>query len=367
MGKPNIKRIGILTGGGDCPGLNAVIRSVTKTMVEKYSVEVIGIEDGFLGLILPRWRHLRYEDVSGILTLGGTILGTSNRDDPFNWIGEKDELSPPQDVSHRVIKNYKELKLDALICIGGDGTLSISQKLLEKGLNIIGVPKTIDNDLYETDYTFGFNTAVNIIMEAIDRLHSTASSHHRVMVVETMGRYAGWLALEGGVAGGGDIILIPEIPFNWESVCRKVLERNQRGKRFSLVVVAEGVKLPSGELVFQGVISDGKGKNVRLGGVGEVVAKEIEARTGIETRYIVLGHLQRGGSPTAFDRLLATQFGYVAAEMAIAGKFGYMVAIRGNKIKPVLIKRAIRRFRLVPRNHILIAAARAIGTSFGDE
>ncbi|MCD6385874.1 6-phosphofructokinase [Candidatus Sumerlaeota bacterium] len=362
-----IKRIGILTGGGDCPGINAVIRSVTKTVIEKYGAKVLGIKDGFLGLIKERWRELSYEDVSSILTLGGTILGTSNRDDPFHWLPDKEHKSEPIDVSDTVIENYKRLKLDALVCIGGDGTLSIANKLHKKGLNIVGVPKTIDNDLCETDYTFGFNTAVNIVMEAIDRIHTTASSHHRVMVVETMGRYAGWLALEAGVAGGGDIILIPEIPFNWDSVCRKVKERNRRGKRFSIVVVAEGTKPPGGELVIKRIIGDKRPENIRLGGIGSVVAEEIENRTGVETRYIVLGHLQRGGSPTAFDRLLATRFGYVAAEMIAEGRFGYMPALRGNKIKPVLISRAVRKIRRVPKNYLLIEAARSIGTSFGDD
>lgn len=362
-----IKRIGILTGGGDCPGINAVIRSVTKTMIEKYGAKVLGFKDGFLGLIKNQWRELEYEDVSGILTLGGTILGTSNRDDPFRWIPDKKHKDEPIDVSDTVVENYKRLKLDALVCIGGDGTLSIANKLCEKGLNIVGVPKTIDNDLCETDYTFGFNTAVNIVMEAIDRIHTTASSHHRVMVVETMGRYTGWLALEAGVAGGGDIILIPEIPFNWESVCRKVKDRNRRGRRFSIVVVAEGTKPPGGELVIKRIVGDKRPENIRLGGIGSIVADEIEKRTGIETRYIVLGHLQRGGSPTAFDRLLATRFGYVAAEMIAEGKFGYMPALRGNKITTALISRAVRKIRYVPKNHPLIEAARAIGTSFGDD
>lgn len=368
MKKKTIARIGILTGGGDCPGLNAVIRGVTKTMTERYSAEVIGFEDGYLGLITRRWRKLSYEDVSGILTLGGTILGTSNRDNPFRWRPFKKDNEEYRDVSDKVVAHYKELKLDALVCIGGDGTLAIADKLQQKRLNMIGVPKTIDNDLCETDYTFGFHTAVQIIMEAIDRLHTTASSHHRVMVVETMGRYAGWLALEGGIAGGGDIILIPEIPFSWECVCRKVKERNNRGKRFSIIVVAEGVKPPEGDLVISKVIGkDAHPENIRLGGVGSIIANRIEQCTGIETRYIVLGHLQRGGSPTAYDRLLATRFGYSAAEMVSNGQFGYMPALRGNKIQPVLMSKAVNKFKLVPKNHPLIEAARAIGTSFGND
>ncbi len=368
MGKKRIKRIGILTGGGDCPGLNAVIRSVSKTMMELHQAEVIGIEDGYLGIITGRWRTLTFENVSGILTQGGTILGTSNRDDPFRWVSDSQKHKEPKDVSHIVVQNYKKLKLDALVCIGGDGTLSIANRLGGLGLNIVGVPKTIDNDLYETDYTFGFNTAVNIVMEAIDRIHTTASSHHRVMVVETMGRNAGWLALEAGIAGGGDIILIPEIEFNWDSVCRTVEERNRKGKRFSIVVVAEGAKPPGGDVVVSRVVGKEKRpENIRLGGIGSVVANEIEKRTNVETRYIVLGHLQRGGSPTAFDRLLATSFGYQAAELVVSGKYGYMPALKGTRIKPVEISRAVRKMRLVPLDYPLIKAARAIGTSFGDD
>ncbi len=367
MAQTDLKRIGILTGGGDCPGLNAVIRSVTKTMIERYNAEVIGFEDGYLGLITRRYRTLTYEDVSGILTQGGTILGTSNRDNPFRWHPPDKPDEEYRDVSDTVVENYKALELDALVCIGGDGTLAISSKLCDKGLNVVGVPKTIDNDLLETDYTFGFNTAVNIIMEAIDRIHTTASSHHRVMVVETMGRYAGWLALVGGIAGGGDIILIPEIPFTWDNIYRTVAERSKRGKRFSIVVVAEGVKPPGGDRVVKKIIGEKRPENIRLGGVGSIIATQIEKETGLETRYIVLGHLQRGGSPTAFDRIIATRFGYAAAELVADGKFGYMPALKGNKIEPVHISKAVKDFKLVPKDLPLIEAARAIGTSFGNE
>lgn len=365
MASHSIKRIALLTGGGDCPGLNAVIRSVTKTAMNNYDIEVFGIEDGFLGLITNRVRLLSNTDVSGILNVGGTILGTSSHDDPFRFIENQGGHTAISDVSDTVVRHYHEHKLDALICIGGDGTLAIAHKFSQKGLNIIGIPKTIDNDLCETDYTFGFNTAVSVAMDAIDRLHTTASSHHRVMVIEVMGRYAGWLALESGVAGGGDIILIPEIPYELDHVCQTVRQRSEYGKRFSIVVVAEGAKPKGGEMVFQ-KDNEHRPEPIRLGGIGSVVAKQIEESSGIETRVTVLGHLQRGGSPTAFDRLLATRFGHRAVGMLTKGQFGSMAALKGTEIVPVPIEKAIQRLKLVPPDHPLIDAARSVGTSFGD-
>jgi len=360
----SIKRIALLTGGGDCPGLNAVIRSVTKTAMNDHNIEVFGVEDGFLGLITNRLRLLRNADVSGILNIGGTILGTSNRDDPFRFVQTESGQKVIRDVSDTAVRHYHDHKLDALICIGGDGTLAIANKFSQKGLNIIGIPKTIDNDLCETDCTFGFNTAVSVAMDAIDRLHTTASSHHRVMVIEVMGRYAGWLALESGVAGGGDIILLPEIPYELDSVCQNVRQRNEYGKRFSIVVVAEGAKPKGGEMVFQK--ESAQPEESRLGGVGNVVGRQIEECTEIETRVTVLGHLQRGGSPTAFDRLLATRFGHRAVEILMQRQFGHMVALKGTEIFPVHIEKAIQQLKLVPLDHPLIKAARSVGTSFGD-
>jgi phosphofructokinase-like protein len=362
----NLHRLGILTGGGDCPGLNAVIRAIAKTAITRYGVTVIGIEDGFEGLIEGRMRELSIADVSGILSLGGTILGTSNKGDPFHYpvVNENREVRII-DASKSALQNYQDWKLDALITVGGDGTMHISQHLYELGVNVAGVPKTIDNDLGATDVTFGYDSALFVATEAVDRLHTTASAHHRVMVIEVMGRYAGWIALGAGVAGGADVILIPEIPFYWESICDKVIERGRKGKRFSIICVAEGAKPAGGEFTVKEV-DVRRTDAVRLGGIGEKVANEISDRTGLETRFTVLGHLQRGGSPTPFDRLLATKFGTAACELAAAGEFGRMVSLRGTEVTAVPIKEAIARDRNVPIGCQLVQSARAVGTSFGD-
>lgn len=361
-----IKRIGIITGGGDCPGLNAVIRAVAKTAMDKYDATVVGIEDGFEGFVEGRMRELSNQDVSGILSLGGTILGTSNKGDPFNYPEETiDGEIEISDESARVVRNYRRWGLDAVINIGGDGTMHISNKLLAMGLNIIGVPKTIDNDLAATDLTFGFDSALFVATEAIDRLHTTGSSHHRVMVIEVMGRDAGWIALSAGLAGGADIILIPEIPFQWEVIYNKVKERSLHGKRFSIICVAEGAKPANGDVVIKEM--DIKRTDARrLGGVGELVGNSISADTGLETRVTVLGHLQRGGSPTPFDRNLSTRFGFKACQLAAEGKFGQMVALQGSSIGSVPISEAISHQKLVPPDCEEILAARAVGTSFGD-
>jgi phosphofructokinase-like protein len=359
VGMRRKKRIGVLTGGGDCPGLNPAIRAVAKTAFFRHEAEVIGFLDGFDGLIKNRTRKLSSESVSGILTMGGTILGTSNRANPFAY-GEKSK-----DVSKQAVRNFRSLKLDALICIGGDGTLSIAYRLHQLGIPIIGVPKTIDNDLEATDYTIGFDSAVAVATESIDNVHSTAESHHRVMIVEVMGRYTGWLALYSGVAGGGDVILIPEIPFDIKKVCRKLHARGEIGKRFSIVVVAEGVKPGDSELVVKRRVK-GSTDPIRLGGVGYRIAEQIETVSGLETRVIILGHLQRGGKPTDFDRILATQFGRKAVELATSEKFGSMTSVRGGKITSVPIQRAIVRLKKVKPSLPLIEAARAVGTSFGD-
>jgi len=319
-------KVGILTGGGDCPGLNAVIRAVVKRGLG-LGFEFVGIRDGWKGLVEGDTVELSQREVSGILQKGGTILGTS-RTNPFNKEGDLE----------RVLANIKALSIDALVCIGGDDTLGVASKLYEMGINTVGVPKTIDNDLTGTDSTFGFDTAVGIVAEALDRLHTTTESHHRVMVVEVMGRHAGWIAVSGGLAGGADAILIPEKPFDIDEVCGYVKSREKTGKNFSLVVVAEGA-FPKGS---DGVVTKEKGLDAfghaRLGGIAEAVAGEIEKKTGIETRYVVLGHLQRGGTPSAFDRILATRYGVKAIEMVRDGSFGNMAALQGGDIVEVSLE-----------------------------
>jgi 6-phosphofructokinase 1 len=366
MGKNNeVRKIGVLTGGGDCPGLNAVIRGVTKP-AQDHGMIVFGILDGFEGFVEGKTIELRNEDVSGILSRGGTILGSSNKGDPFHWPVEKDGRIEIVDKSQNVLRNYKALELDAVIAIGGDGTMHICNKLSEMGINVVGVPKTIDNDLDATDTTFGHDSAVYVVSMALDRLHTTASSHHRVIVVEAMGRYAGWIALHGGLAGGADLILIPEIPFSWESVYDKIHRRELKGKRFSLVCVAEGSKPIGGQLVTRG--TDVKRTDpVQLGGIGKVVADNIEKNTGKETRVTVLGHLQRGGSPTPFDRILATKFGAFAINLAANKKFGKMASLKGNEIVEVNIADAISRQKLVKPDNQAVLAAKAVGISFGDD
>ena len=367
MSEKKLRRLGILTGGGDCPGLNAVIRAVAKPAMTEYGMTVIGIEDGFEGLVEERMRELSNRDVSGIINLGGTILGTSNKGDPWHYPTE--ELNGRKvivDASQRALKNYKKWGLDALIAIGGDGTMHICDKLAELGCNIVGVPKTIDNDLSATDYTFGYDSATYVATEAIDRLHTTASSHHRVMIIEVMGRHAGWIALGAGLAGGADIILIPEIPFQWQVIMQKVNERSTHGKRFSIICVAEGAICPEvGQIVKS--MDEKRTDAKQLGGIGELVAKKITAATDLECRVTVLGHLQRGGSPTPFDRILATKFGAMACHLAADGKFSMMVALKGNEITAVPVKDAIAKQRCVPPDDQMVMAARAVGTCFGDE
>jgi ATP-dependent phosphofructokinase / diphosphate-dependent phosphofructokinase len=359
-----INRIGIITGGGDCPGLNAVIRGVTKP-AQDYGMNVFGILDGFEGLVEGKAKELNNQDVSGILAIGGTILGSSNKGDPFHWPIEINGKIEIIDKSQDALKNYQAWGLDAIIAIGGDGTMHICNKLSKMGMNVIGVPKTIDNDLEATDMTFGHDSAVYVVSMALDRLHTTASSHHRVMVVEVMGRYAGWIALNGGLSGGADLILIPEIPFLWDKIYKKIHERQLMGKRFSLVCVAEGAKPIDGGMVIKG--TDKKRTDpVQLGGIGELVARNIEKNTQRETRVTVLGHLQRGGSPTPYDRILATKFGAFAIELAAEKKFGLMVALKGSEVKNVKIADAIARQKLVQPNNQAVRTARAIGISFGE-
>lgn len=360
-----IKRFGLLTAGGDCPGLNAVIRAVTKSALSQ-GLEVVGIEDGFAGLIYGRMRDLDWNSVSSILSQGGTVLGSSNRDNPFRFPRKKpDGQIEFLDVSDRVLDNIAHAKLEALVCVGGDGTMAMAAQMVERGVRVMGVPKTIDNDLAATDVTFGFDSALTTATEALDKLHTTAASHHRVMIMETMGRYAGWIALHSGLAGGGDIILLPEMPYDLDSICRTVEQRNSRGKRFSLLVVAEGAKPRDGEMVVRKVIKESTDQ-LRLGGIGQKLADDIEERTGIECRVTVLGHLQRGGSPTAYDRILGTRFGVAAVEFLCQGQVNRMVALKGTEISSAPISEVAGKLRRVDPQSEIVKAARAVGTSFGD-
>src|SRR3989338_3973267 len=359
----NRKKIGILTGGGDCPGLNAVIRAVTKTAINEYGFEVIGFKDCYEGLVENRFQKLSFMAASGIMSQGGTILGTSNKANPFSYPVKKNGKILHKDLSDIALKNYKKNRLDALICTGGDGTLSIAYKLYKKGINVIGIPKTIDNDVNFTDTTSGFDSVVVIATDAIDKLQTTAQSHHRVMIVEVMGRYAGWLGLCSGIAGGADIILIPEIPFEIKKICRRVLDRSRgSGKKFSIIVVSEGAKPKDGEMVVKKIVTDSPDP-IRLGGIGNCVAAQIEKITGLEVRVTVLGHIQRGGSPTAYDRILATKFGCEAVRFVAEKNFGKMVALNGWKITPVEIEKAIKSLNKVSPDSHLVRYARSVGTS----
>lgn len=360
-----MKRIGILTGGGDAPGLNAVIRAAVKTAINQYGCEVLGIRNGYDGFlekdgILP----LGVEDVRGILPRGGTILGAANRGNPYARKVIRDGREITIDVSDEIVRGIQEQKMDALLVLGGDGTLHIAHELAQKGVPIIGVPKTIDNDIGGTEITFGFDTALNIATEALDRLHTTAESHHRVMVVELMGRDAGFIALNAGVSGGADVILIPEIPFKFDSVMQKINERANKGRKFSLLAVSEGAQLQGG-----GQVYSRKGDEVyvpRLGGIGQMVADYIEDQ-GFESRVTVLGHVQRGGTPTAFDRWLATRYGAAAVRLAARGGFDRMVALHCGEITDIELDKAIAVPKRVNPNSDAVITARNIGISFGDE
>lgn len=361
-----LQRIGVLTGGGDCPGLNAAIRAVVKSAIRTADIEVVGIADGFSGLLDGNSRPLTESDVSGILQRGGTILGSSNRIDPFRYgVGMREGATDTEDRSAEVETHCRRLKLDGLAVIGGDGTMSIAAKFSKRGLPIVGIPKTIDNDLDHTDMTIGYDTALSVATEAVDRLHTTAESHDRVMVLEVMGRTAGWIALRAGIAGGGDIILIPEIPYTLEKVCGAIHRRMDQGKRFSIVVVAEGARPEGGEIVSRRFVP-GSPDPVRMGGIGNVVAQQIELCSGRESRVTVLGHLQRGGSPSPFDRWLATRLGSEAVELMLRGDFGRMVCLRGMRIESVPLSETADRPRRIQPGGEEVRAARAVGTSFGD-
>ena len=360
-----IRRIGVLTGGGDCPGLNAVIRAVVKTAINEYDWEVLGIEDGFEGLIQPgRVRQLTLADVRDILPRGGTILGTTNRANPFHYEVEVDGEVKVFDVSDDVVRHAQVLGMDALVVIGGDGSLHIAHELMQKGLKVVGVPKTIDSDLQGTVITFGFDTAVNTAMDALDKLRTTAESHHRVIILEVMGRDAGWIALKAGIAGGADAILIPEIPYDLDVVADKIARRNRGGAKFSIVVAAEGARPVDGKAVYQAEREIGGAR--RLGGIGEVLARQLRERCRVEVRVTVLGHLQRGGSPTAFDRLLASRFGTMAVHLIAQGKLGHMVALQDECIIAVPIAEAVAQQKFVPLNSDILLTAFGLDVCLGN-
>ncbi len=359
-----VRKIGILTAGGDCPGLNAVVRAVSKNALSR-GIEVLGFKNGFDGLVRNEFIQITEHTVSGILTLGGTILGSSNIANPFSYtlppFGSPEQ---PRDLSSVVLHNFKANQLDALITIGGDGTLHMSQRFVEMGMPIVAVPKTIDNDLSATDQTFGFDSALHIATEAIDRLHTTAQSHHRVMIVETMGRYAGWIALRSAIAGGGDIVLIPEIPYNDDVIVNYILNRKSKGKNFSIVVAAEGAKNEKGEQAVARTVA-GSTDAIRLGGIANRLSAMIEDKTGIESRACILGHTQRGGTPTAFDRWLSTLYGAKALDMVIEGKFGSMAALKGFAMAEVKIADAIANLKRVDPQGEEVRYALEVGMSFG--
>ena len=341
------KRIGILTAGGDCPGLNAAIRGVGKTAMVQYGMEVIGFSDGFSGLIDKDYRVLRESELSGILTMGGTILGTS-REKPFKRTDNGNGM-PEIDKPGLIKKNYEQLGLDCLVILGGNGTMKTAAKLSESGLNVIGLPKTIDNDVWGTDITFGFQSAVDIATEAIDRLHSTANSHKRIMVIELMGHDAGWITLYSGIAAGGDVILIPEIEYNEQIIARYIENRARKGKPYSIVVVAEGIR-----------------RNNSKKSAASYIAKMINKATGLDTRETILGYIQRGGTPSPFDRILATRYGAYAAQLISEDRYGFMVAMKGENLVPVPLSEVMGKLKLVEPDNPLVRKARYMGTNFGD-
>jgi 6-phosphofructokinase 1 len=362
MTSPDVKRIGILTGGGDAPGLNAVIRASVKAAT-LIGLECVGLEDSFEGLVAwQRARPLGLRDVTGIHRQGGTILGTTNHGNPLGTHGTE----TPEGAAYAAscLEGFRQLGLQAVIAVGGDGTLAIAHALHQQGMSIVGVPKTIDNDIVETAMTFGFDSAVAFATEAIDRLHATADAHHRVMVVEVMGRYTGWIGLYSAIAGGADIVLIPEIPFRFERVAERIRERERHGARCTIIVASEGAFPAGGE---RSVVAAAAGEHLeRLGGIGERVARTLEPMTGKEARFDVLGHLQRGGPPSSVDRVLAARFGVFAVELVRKGESGVMVALRGSNLTTVPLERVVGRTRPVPPDCDLIHTARAMGISFGD-
>lgn len=362
-----IKKIGIMTGGGDAPGLNAVIRGVTLAAINVYGWEVVGLRNGFEGLLAGEpGLSLTVAGTHRILKDGGTILGAANRGNPFEMpMPQPDGSIKIEDISDEVIQKFTDLGIEALVMVGGEGSMAIAQQLIQKGMKVVGAPKTIDNDLGGTERTFGFDTALNIAMEALDRLQTTAESHHRVMVLEVMGRHAGWIALHAGVAGGADVILIPEIPFHMDSIAAKIRQVRATGRKHSLVVVAEGAVAQNGEKQFY-IAGDGKTEG-RLGGIGQMVGAKISEITKAETRVTVLGHIQRGGSPSVLDRWLATRFGVNAVHLIAQEKWGYLVGVKGEDIVAVPIEQAIAHLKQVDPHSEQVQTARQVGISFGDE
>ncbi len=363
-----IKRVAVLTGGGDCPGLNAVIRGIVKSGILHYNWEMMGIKDGFDGLINggENIYRMTLKDIRGILPKGGTILGTSNRGNPFQYPIKVNNEIKLIDVSDSILKTLIEFSIDGLVVIGGDGTLNIANALYKKGANIVGVPKTIDNDISATDYTFGFQTAINTATDAIDKLHSTAESHHRIMIVEVMGRDAGWIALNAGIAGGADIILIPEIPFSFESIINKINARKEKGSAFSIIVVSEGA-FEKGKENITIENHPQKGELPRLGGIGYYIDNFISSNSDLIVRTTVLGHIQRGGITCAYDRILASRYGVEAANLVAQKKFGHMVSLQGTSIVTVPIENAVNKKKYVNINGQLVETARRLGISMGDE
>jgi 6-phosphofructokinase 1 len=348
-------RVGILTGGGDCPGLNAAIRAVAKSLMLNSDAKIIGIEDGFSGLIERRVRDLSYADCSGILSLGGTLLGTSNHASPFNYKGA--------DVSASVLSYYHELALDALVIIGGDGTMSIGYDMSKLGMNIVGVPKTIDNDLMCSDRTFGFDTATSIVTDALDRLRTTGQSHKRVMILETMGRYAGWIALHAGIAGGADVILIPEYPYEIDEVV-KACKLRASDQHYSIIVVAEGAKAKGGDLTVQQILKNSPDP-LRLGGIADVLKRQLEQQLDGEVRATSLGHIQRGGSPTAYDRIFATNVGCYAASLVATKHFGRVAVMQDNQLSSASLEQVANRTKIIPADDMSLLSALSLGISFG--
>ena len=362
-----VKKIALLTGGGDCPGLNAVIRAVTRTAILNYGYEVVGYKFGYRGLYNNDFISLTLESVSGILSRGGTILYSSNKDNLFDYTVVEDGVEVKKDVSDVAVENMKKEGIDVLIVIGGDGTLTSARDFSRKGIKVIGVPKTIDNDLASTDVTFGFNTAIDVVTEALDRLHTTAESHHRVMLCEVMGRNAGWIALESGIAGSADVILLPEIPYDIERIKAKIEERRNSGKLFTIIVVSEGAKPKNGEVVVAKVVKDSPDP-IRLGGIGNKLVSDLEAIIDDqEIRCTVLGHVQRGGTTCTYDRILSTRYGVAAVELIKEGNFGQMVCLQGDKIVFDSLENVIgKKNKLVDPSGELVSIARKIGISFGD-
>ena len=363
----DIKRIAIMTGGGDCPGLNAVIRAVTRKAIIENHWEVIGVRNGYKGLYYGNFVDLDLYNTSGILQEGGTILFSSNKDNLFEYQVEENGEMVTKDVSDVAVENLKKAGIDVLFVVGGDGTLASALEFSRKGVQIIAIPKTIDNDLASTDATFGFSTAVDVATEALDRLHTTAASHHRIMVLEVMGRYAGWIALYAGIAGGADAILIPEIPYDINYVAAKINRRKEIGKDFSVIVVAEGAKPKDGEMVIQSIV-EGSPDPIRLGGIGNKVAMELQELCGNESRATILGHLQRGGSPSSTDRILSSRYGIAAVELAEKGLFGNMVTLKGTEMSYDSLEHVIGQVtKNVEPDSEMVKTAKSLGIVFGDE